>query len=565
MAHIGLIERQQLSPVATNFLRGAVHHGVGYAARLAIAALLLSTPLRCAADPGGGFLTYRTIAGDTLIGIGRELLQRPGNWVTLQRLNAVADPYRMPTGAALKIPFALLRREPVSARVSMVSGSARSGDKELAAGSSLDSGEVITTGDEGYATLVLADGSTLTLQPHTRLRLDSLQHIRGTNASLNRISLDRGRVEAETVPQQSPAARHHLRMPAVVLSVRGTRYRAAVTSTDGRSLAEVTQGKVAIGKNEAGGRPLRQGFGVAAAPGKPLPAATALLPAPNLADIAELQQRLTLRFRFAPLAAATAYRVQVAADQNFHEVLGERVVAAPEAKLPAPADGDYWLRVRGIDQHGLEGLDGLKQFQIRARPEPPFPSQPRNGGKAGSDSLQFRWAAVADAEHYDFQIARENDFASLLAASTQTTDTSYSPGEPLAPGEYYWRVASVQAGGKHGPFGDVQRFQLRAPPATPEPPVIDDQQIHFTWSGEAGQSFEFQLARDAQFSNVIETLRLAQPEAKLQRPEAGTYFMRVRATDSDGFVGPYTATQRFVIPRDPPWWWLLFLVVPFTL
>ena len=164
-----------------------------------------------------------------------------------------------------------------------------------------------------------------------------------------------------------------------------------------------------------------------------------------------------------------------------------------------------------------------------------------------------------------FQIARENDFTTSLAASTQTADTSYSPSEPLPAGEYYWRVASVQADGKHGPFGDVQRFQLRAPPATPEPPVIDDQQLTFAWSGEAGQSFEFALARDAQFNNVIETRRLAQPETTLQRPDAGTYFMRVRATDSDGFVGPYTATQRFEIPRDKPWWWLLFLVVPFTL
>lgn len=566
MARIGLVELQQPLPVVADFQRGKIHHGVGFAARLAIAALLVTTALRCAADPGGGFLTYRTTAGDTLIGIGRALLQKPWNWVALQRLNAVADPYRMPTGAALKIPFSLLRRDPATARVSMVTGHALAGDKELSAGSNLDSGEVVTTGDQGYATLVLADGSTLTLQPHTRLRLDSLQKIRGTDASLNRISLERGRVEAETVPQRSPAAQHHLRMPAVVLSVRGTHYRAAVPTADGRSLAEVTQGKVAVGKSEAKGRPLHQGFGVAAAPGKPLPAPTALLPAPNLADVAELQQRLTLHFRFPPLAAAAAYRVQVAVDQNFREVLGERVVTAPEAKLPAPADGDYWLRVRGIDQHGLEGLDGLKQLQIRARPEPPFPSQPRNGGKAGSDSLQFRWAGVADAEHYDFQIARENDFANLLAASTQITETSYSPGEPLAPGEYYWRVASVQADGKHGPFGDVQRFQLRAPPSTPEPPVIDDKQMHFTWSGEAGQSFEFQLARDAQFNNVIETLRLAQPEATLQRPpEAGSYYMRVRATDSDGFVGPYTAAQRFEIPREPPWWWLLFLAAPFTL
>jgi hypothetical protein len=36
--------------------------------------------------------------------------------------------------------------------------------------------------------------------------------------------------------------------------------------------------------------------------------------------------------------------------------------------------------------------------------------------------------------------------------------------------------------------------------------------------------------------------------------------MRVRATDPDGFVGPYTAVQRFEVPAPPPWFLLLFLI-----
>ena len=36
--------------------------------------------------------------------------------------------------------------------------------------------------------------------------------------------------------------------------------------------------------------------------------------------------------------------------------------------------------------------------------------------------------------------------------------------------------------------------------------------------------------------------------------------MRVRATDPDGFVGPWTATQTIEVPPGKPWWLLLLLI-----
>jgi hypothetical protein len=34
-------------------------------------------------------------------------------------------------------------------------------------------------------------------------------------------------------------------------------------------------------------------------------------------------------------------------------------------------------------------------------------------------------------------------------------------------------------------------------------------------------------------------------------PSHGTYYMRYRAIDPDGFVGPYIAAQRFQVPELP--------------
>ncbi len=40
------------------------------------------------------------------------------------------------------------------------------------------------------------------------------------------------------------------------------------------------------------------------------------------------------------------------------------------------------------------------------------------------------------------------------------------------------------------------------------------------------------------------------PALDKPKPKSGTYYMRYRAIDADGFEGPFTAAQRFVV--DPP-------------
>ena len=86
----------------------------------------------------------------------------------------------------------------------------------------------------------------------------------------------------------------------------------------------------------------------------------------------------------------------------------------------------------------------------------------------------------------------------------------------------------------------------------------------FTWGGEAGQKFDFQLARDAKFTALVSEKRLDNPEITIDKPsEAGIDFMRFRAIDPDGFVGPYGSTQ--TIEVKPTKWYALFLLLPFLL
>ncbi len=57
-------------------------------------------------------------------------------------------------------------------------------------------------------------------------------------------------------------------------------------------------------------------------------------------------------------------------------------------------------------------------------------------------------------------------------------------------------------------------------------------------------------------------LKLDQPEVTIDKPgDAGIYYMRYRAIDADGFVGPYSSAQTIEVKRNY-WWLLLLLLIP---
>ena len=525
----------------------------------ALLAALTALPVAAAEAPD--YFHYTTQAGDTLIGIGETILRQPADWRRVQRINRIANPKLIPIGTVLRVPISLMRTDPVTARVSQVHGEVSGERGPLEAGARIGSGDEVVTGENGSTTIELSDGSLLTLQPGSRLKVESLSVIHGTELQDAQLRLQKGRVESEVAKQRGPAARFRILTPTAAVGVRGTRFRVGTEepgTPPGTTRTEVTEGAVGV---EAGRArlELNEGFGAVAAAesiAKPVP----LLAPPAIAATASLQERPLVRVPFAAVTGARAYRAQVAADAAFHSILAQAVFASTEARFGDLADGNYYVRIRAIDQFGLEGRDADLAFRLKARPEPPFASQPQNQAKLRAETVTFAWAQADEAQHYRFQLARDAAFAEPVLERGDLGETRLAASEKLPPADYYWRVRSVRGDDDAGPWGDVQRFQLRPPPANPEPAKIDDKSLSFSWPAEPGQSFEFQLAKDEAFAQLVENRTLREPTITLPKPDGGTYFMRVRATDPDGFVGPYTATQKTDVPLAKPWWMLLLLV-----
>ncbi len=442
---------------------------------------------------------------------------------------------------------------------------ASSGKLEI--GALVNEGTGIKTGENGFVTLALADGSSIVVQSKSQVKLETSRVLANTGGvPFTTIGLVGGRVESSIAKRKGQGARFEISTQTSTMGVRGTQFRVSTDESSRSARGEVIEGVVAVSSTTARQQPidLNAGFGIVVEAGKAAALPVALLPAPDLSAASALQERIVLRFKFADVADATRYRGQIATDSAFTNLLADYVFKTAEAKFGNLADGQYFFRARAIDKSALEGIDAVHAFQLKARPEPPFPSLPQDKNKFAATAVEFKWADASEAGSYRFQLARRADFAQPISDERALPISAFSPAMPLTPGDYFWRVSSVRPDGDIGPFGDAQSFTLKAMPQAPNPPKEEGHRVGFSWGAEPQQTFDFQLASDAEFKTLVQEMKLTQPEVVIDKPsEAGIYYMRYRATDADGFVGPYSSAQ--TIEVEPSRWWLLLLVVPFLL
>lgn len=443
--------------------RGRAHGG---AALLAGIALLLgaTAPAVAAARPGGheSDFIYRARPHDTLIGLGQRLLLEPRRWRGLQRLNGIADPRRIPVGTVIRIPYTWLRMSAETALATDVSGTVLSNNRPLARGEIVPQGSRIETGVDGSVTLDLADGSSVTLQNSSVLRLDTLQQVSGEKSAHDlRLKLEQGRVRT-TVKPHGDVGRFEIETPVAIAAVRGTQFRTAFDPATLVAAEETLHGTVAVAGAGAGAaEPVPAGFGTRVpSDGVPI-APVRLLPAPDLSGISPTNLTSRLHLTWPPVAGAVRYRIQLAPDADFRTVLAGTESTDARASLPAPPDGAFWLRVRAIDRLGLEGLDAAKAMTEHLMPPPPPPSPPvLQAPGIERHALVLRWSG-APATRYHVQLARDSDFAHPLV--DRDTDTpQLSLPRPRA-GTYHARVQRVESDGTRDPYGAPLGFEVPVP------------------------------------------------------------------------------------------------------
>ena len=227
-----------------------------------------------------------------------------------------------------------------------------------------------------------------------------------------------------------------------------------------------------------------------------------------------------------------------------------------DVRVPRLADGTWHLRVRAIGPEGLEGLDAVRDFTLNARPESPFLVDPPANAKRPVGDVTLHWTHNPDAASYVVEVARDSQFTQIALRDEHVRGETivFHPVDSdfgAADGLYWWRVVSVDAGGRRGAWGDAQALILRPTPRAPMGRVSPDGSgIELSWGGNPDDRAEVELAADAEFRQIVARGDFGAPGGKLGRPPAGDYYARYRFVEPDGFRTAWSGTVRIAVESN---------------
>lgn len=325
---------------------------------IACAGMLARAAMAQPAGAQGENFLYRIMKDDTLITLSDRFTDSSERWRTLQTLNTIDDPAKLPIGLELKIPFSLIPEQAAQATVTHVTGTAHNSRQRLAVGDQLAEGDTVTTQDDGFVTLTLADGTTLTVPAQSSLRLQRLRVFKGTGLTDTISILDDGSLESQVAPQDTGVGRFEIRSPVSITGVRGTQLRVHVNEQGSQS--EVLKGVAGLNSQQAESTRLRQGQGAAVNSSGELQAVKRLLPAPALSTPERADSGW--QASFPPVPGARSYLLRVAGDPKGTELFSSQLVNTTNVSFRAPGAGTYYVIVRGIDADGLNGADAIQPF-----------------------------------------------------------------------------------------------------------------------------------------------------------------------------------------------------------
>ena len=293
-------------------------------------------------------IVYTVRKGDTLIALARDYMLRETDWKEVQRINRVADPYKLPIASQLSLPIRLLRSRPASATIAAFRGQALASVanaplRSVAMGQALGEGARVTTGPASSLSLSLTDGSVITLPSNSALRIGRLRKLLITDSIDYDLTLETGSARTRVTPFRNRDDRFRLRNPIAVSAVRGTDFRTHFDAGTETSRSELIEGGSALTTGSAKDTQLAPEFGAVIGKTGAI-AVEPLLPAPQLVGGAGVQRAPMVAFAVQPVAGAEAYRLQIGRDSGFVDIVEDVSGNSLDFAVPSLENGRYFAR-----------------------------------------------------------------------------------------------------------------------------------------------------------------------------------------------------------------------------
>jgi len=398
---------------------------------------------------------------DSFERIYQKYLNKRANIEALSKYNHHQLNKKLQPGQVINIPVEMLKKIQTNAQVLLAYGEVNASNvnatdtRKVKKGDLLTQGDTLTTGKNSLAKLRFADGSNIDIQPNSNLNIQASYQYAGKGTFVTNLKLVKGRTEVLANPDHVVGNTLQIQTLSAVAAVRGTQFR--VGADDTVALQETLEGKVAF---SASGQEvlLTKGYGSVAEKDKaPLPPIQ-LPSAPDVSALPKIFETNSAEFNLQQQQGVVEWVAQLALDADFTQILNEQTTQSGKLVFADLADGQYFLKLRAQDQHGLQSLDSAHAFNVKFRlPEPVLELiEPLDGAEIPLAPTDLSWTPIPAANSYVIQIARDIDFADIVFerhASYNKLTTNQSFGA----GEFYWRVV-VLSDGKLQKFSNVRKF-----------------------------------------------------------------------------------------------------------
>lgn len=477
---------------------------------------------------------YTVRPNDDASNIGNKYLVNPYRIDEVLKYNSIDEGKGLLPGTVLKIPLNMLKFGPARVQVITVQGTVSieraSKLEKLSTVHSIQFGDKIITGDDSSVMMRFADKSELLLGSDSVLIFDVLTQWGRTGMVDSRMRLMQGSVEGRVETLDGPGAHFEVHTPSAVATVRGTEFRVRVNSNNTEvTYNEVSEGKVQV-DNKVSPVLIPQGFGIVSEKGKAADKPIQLLPAPTLTQARNEYPAKPVTIDWQNFDQATAYRVELFADEAFKERLQSFTTESNKVAFNTIETGEYSVRIRAIDANGLEGLDTRHSFKLNGAPIAPTHLTAKNDLLVG-EKIALQWNPSESAESYLLEVSDTDTFETLIAKD-KTENSQLEINELLAEGEYFWRVIAINKYGKGYP-SEIKNLSV----VIAEKPVLlsaTDMEVGSKFIAKSSEvpyatSYQWQLASDEDFNNIVAAEETKTSELTIDGLSIGDYYVRVAA------------------------------------
>lgn len=289
---------------------------------------------------------------------------------------------------------------------------------------------------------------------------------------------------------------------------------------------------------------------------------TVTAPADEATDVS-----VTPMLEWDPATGADSYKVQVSEQSDFSSTAIDSSTTGTSFIIGSPlATGStfYW-RIKAVNAGGESDWSAGTSFTTVVV-EPDLPGAvtvtgPVDESTGLSLTPDFSWEAEEFADSYNFQLATDESFSTIVVDSVGISGTAFAVTEDLDNlTEYFWRVRGQNSDGT-GSWSAVQSFTtiIEVPAvvalSTPADEAVDVSTTPSLSWGESDRAAEYtvQLSASSDFStNLVDSVvTSASFDVETTLENDSTYFWRVLAAN-DGGQAEWSATWSFTTVVDVP-------------